>query len=81
MDLLPLFRAADRMEEMAGILRARAAIIGAGAAATRWNSPAARNYHEYIDEVTAQLAGCALRLTTLADQVRTHALIVRAATP
>lgn len=77
MDVSGLFSAADRMDEHAALLRARAAHIGAGVTNTRWYSPAGRRYLRLLDETIAELTGCAARLTTLAEQVRSHAHLVR----
>src|SRR5664279_2800046 len=72
MDLSPLRAVADRLDEVASVLRARAGHIALGAATARWYSPAARTYFGQIDEVTAQLSDCARRIDALAERVRRH---------
>lgn len=81
MDVSPLYLAADHMDGVADVLLARARLLALGAATTRWHSPAARTYFARIDGVTANLTGCALRVSVLADRVRSHAFRIAAAGP
>jgi hypothetical protein len=81
MDVQPLYVAADRMDEVAAVLRARARHIAAGAASTQWRSTAARAYFDRIDAATAQLVSAATRVNALADRVRSHALRIALAGP
>ena len=77
-DVSVLLRATERLDDLAAALRARAALIAAQTAATRWYSPASRAYFARIDDVTAELTGCAQRVSELADLARRHAALVRA---
>jgi hypothetical protein len=78
-DVSYLYVAADRIDELAGVVRARAVLIGLHSAATRWNSPASRAYFARIDDIAVTLNGCAGRMSELAEQVRRHAAAVAAA--
>jgi hypothetical protein len=69
-----LLDAADRIDDAAAVLRARAALIGLHVATTRWRSPAARVYFTRLDDITAGLTGCAARVTDLAELARRQAL-------
>jgi hypothetical protein len=73
MDVSGLFAFADRIDDIAAKLRARAALIGLHTATTRWYSPASRKYFAQLDHVTATLTGCAARLGDLAELARVHA--------
>ncbi len=69
-----LLSAATRIDDAAAVLRARAALIGLHGATTGWRSPAARIYFARLEDMTAELAGCATRIADLAELVRRHAL-------
>jgi hypothetical protein len=69
-----LLTAADRIDDAAAVLRARAALIGLHGATTRWRSPAARVYFARLDDITAELTGCAARVADLAELTRRHAI-------
>jgi hypothetical protein len=69
-DASALLAWAARIDEQATILRARAARIGAQAAATHWYSPASRRYFAQLDDATATLLWCATRMSGVADLAR-----------
>jgi hypothetical protein len=78
-DASGLYLAADRIDELAGIVRARGMLIGLHGATVRWQSPAARAYFRHIDDIAATLTGCAARMGELAELTRRHAAAVVAA--
>jgi hypothetical protein len=65
-----LLIAADRIDDAAAVLRARAALIGLHVATTGWRSPAARIYFARLDDITVELVGCAARVADLAELAR-----------
>jgi hypothetical protein len=65
-----LYAAAARIDELAAVLRARAALIGLHSSTVRWHSPAARAYFAHLDDIAATLTGCAVRMNQLADVAR-----------
>lgn len=77
MDVSALLQAAERIDELAATLRARAALIGLHAATTHWYSPASRAYFARLDDVTGDLTRCAARMNAVAELARRHAAIVR----
>ena len=81
MDVSVLYAVADRMDEVAGVLRARVAHIALGSTTTHWYSPAGRIYFARIEEITAQLSECAVRVGELAERVRLHAARILANLP
>ncbi|HZZ95524.1 MAG TPA: hypothetical protein VFE19_00810 [Jatrophihabitantaceae bacterium] len=68
-----LLAAAGRIDDAAAVLRARATLIGLHSATTRWRSPAARIYFTRLDDITAELIGCAARVADLAELTRRQA--------
>jgi hypothetical protein len=72
-DTAALTAAAWRVEDLAGVLRARGYLLAAHAAALRWRSPAARLFFARVEGALAQLADCSAQSDALAEAMRARA--------
>lgn len=73
MDVPALYATAGRVDELAEVVHARAALIALHAATSRWRSPAARTYLARLEDTTAALNACVTSLHGFADLLRSHA--------
>jgi hypothetical protein len=73
MDTTGLYASADRVDDLAELLRARAARIELQAVTAQWHSPAARAFFAHLDDVSSSLTGCVTRLHDFAALMRTCA--------
>jgi hypothetical protein len=71
-DVCAVLGAADRIDDLATQLRARANLIALHGANVHWNSPAALRYFARLDEIIATLHGCAESMAEVADLARRH---------
>lgn len=70
MDVAGLRASADRIDELADEVSARAALIALQADTAQWHSPAARAYFAQLDSASAALTGCVTRLHDFAALLR-----------
>jgi hypothetical protein len=73
MDVPALYATAGRIDELAEVVQARAALIALHAATSPWRSPAARSYLTHLDDTMATVAASVSALHGFATMLRTHA--------
>lgn len=73
MEISPALGAANRIDDLAAALRARATQIAAHGAAVSWHSPAALRYLARVDDINAALVACAEAMSGVAELAREHA--------
>lgn len=76
MDLLPLYLAAERIDEAGAVLRARAQLAGRIGEAAPWASPAASAFRSRLSTVTADLLAEVYAVDALAGTLRARAAVL-----